>query len=1124
MMKDLLPKKYSYWILLLVCLFLEVWLSLATAQISEDQVKFFETKIRPILAKHCYQCHGNKPDKVEKELVLTTAHGIRHGGQSGSIIVAGKPDKSLLILAIRHSTPNLQMPADKLPPEVIRNFERWVEEGAFDPRNDTDYETQRLVESNKEYDFSQGRKHWAYQPLRKPELPEVNDGEWGRSPIDRFILSKLEEQSLKQMGPATKRKLIRRLTYNLIGLPPTEEEIDNFLADKSAQAYEKVVDRLLGSDRYGERWGRHWLDVVRYADSNGGDDNIGYPNAFRYRDYVIKSFNRDKPYDQFVKEQIAGDLLPDLTDDSTRFEALTGTGFWMLGSKVLDLKDQEEKTLNIIDEQLDVMGMAFIGQNIGCARCHDHKFDPIPTTDYYALAGILKSSVTMDENDERGHFMVQRPLANQSKLEAFEKAQEVITLAEKELSDIIVDANDQLRRQRIGNLAQYLLAADQSQGVSENISSNWKQIDPSVLDPDIVRRLSDWLRNSEGAEAPIFMVWNVFSEAFHAKNANSPAKLNQLSQSLRQRSKEDPGSVSAYTLRMLESGSPASLDELAARYQKLFLTLDELLKAHLDFYLLREELDSQRLAQEENTEIPENTKLSDPLKEQTKLTQQSCAIATKLDNIEIRLGASSGSGVLKNLKAVKDHLQEAIKAQQEAQEKLIDGKARESVELRRQAHDFLEQASQRIEKLPKKHDERIHNFVDKVRLEGISRLLLIGDDSPFILTQKAEEQRYSEDRRSQIAKLRKNIENLKAQAPSQPFWAVAIREAEEMVDLPVHLGGNHLTKVDTPTPRGFLRMTDHLVKPPRPPENQSGRLELADWLTDASHPLTARVMVNRIWQWHFGTGLVDTPNNFGIRGGQPSHPMLLDYLATRFIELDWSVKKLNREIVLSNTYQLSTEHHAGKAEKDTDNKMFWRMNQRRLEVEPIRDALLALGGNLDLTMGGRVSQYKPGRGDRDRFVFSEGATWFRLKEELYIAPRRSVYLPVIRNALFPMFSVFDYADASAPIGNRSSTVLATQALLMMNSSFVIEQAERFARELLKDSLISEDHRIETAFIRAYGRAPNRTEMTDAKRFLKAMREQASSQTSENDLVPIDEFAWSKFTHVMVSASEFIYID
>ena len=600
--------------------------------------------------------------------------------------------------------------------------------------------------------------------------------------------------------------------------------------------------------------------------------------------------------------------------------------------------------------------------------------------------------------------------------------------------------------------------------------------------------------------------------------------LDQLSQSLRQRSKEDPGSVSSYTLTMLEPGPPASLVELAARYQKLFLTLDELLKAHLDFYLLREELDSQRLAQEKNTEIPENTKLSDPLKEQTKLTQQSCAIATKLDNIEIRLGASSGSGVLKNLKAVKDHLQEAIKAQQEAQEKLLDGKARESVELRRQAHDFLEQASQRIQKLPKKHEERIHNFVDKVRLEGISRLLLIGDDSPFILTQKAEEQRYSEDRRSQIAKLRKNIENLKAQAPSQPSWAVAIREAEEMVDLPVHLGGNHLTKVDTPTPRGFLRMTDHLVKPPRPPENQSGRLELARWLTDASHPLTARVMVNRIWQWHFGTGLVDTPNNFGIRGGQPSHPMLLDYLATRFIELDWSVKKLNREIVLSNTYQLSTEHHAGKAEKDTDNKMFWRMKQRRLEVEPIRDALLALGGNLDLTMGGRVSQYKPGRGDRDRFVFSEGATWFRLKEELYIAPRRSVYLPVIRNALFPMFSVFDYADASAPIGNRSSTVLATQALLMMNSSFVIEQAERFARELLKDSLISEDHRIETAFIRAYGRAPNRTEMTDAKRFLKAMRQQASSQTSENDLVPIDEFAWSKFTHVMVSASEFIYID
>jgi len=350
----------------------------------------------------------------------------------------------------------------------------------------------------------------------------------------------------------------------------------------------------------------------------------------------------------------------------------------MLGSKVLDLKDQEQKTLNIIDEQLDVIGMAFIGQNIGCARCHDQKFDPIPTTDYYALAGILKSSVTMDENDERGHFMVQRPLANQSKLEAFEKAQEVITFAEKELSDIIVDANDQLRLQRIGNLAQYLLAADQSQRVSENISSNRKKIDPAVLDPDIVRRLSDWLQHSEGTEVPIFMVWNVFSETFHAKSADSPAKLNQLSQSLRQRSNEDPGSVSAYTLRMRDSGPPASLEELATRYQQLFLTLDELLKAHLDFYLLREELDSQCLAQEENTEIPDNAKLSDHLKEQTKLTEQSLAIAAKTDNIETRLGASSGSGVLKNLKAVKNRLQKAIKAQQEAQEKLISGGKREN--------------------------------------------------------------------------------------------------------------------------------------------------------------------------------------------------------------------------------------------------------------------------------------------------------------------------------------------------------------------------------------------------------------------------------------------------------------
>ena len=972
-------------------------------ELPSDDLEHFESKIRPVLAERCYQCHGANPERIQAGLALVDAAGLRAGGDSGAVVVPGSPDESLLIDVIRYDGPIKMPPDGRLPAAVVADFERWVARGAVDPRTTDAPVVAARSDSGAAYDFGPGREHWAFRPMARPEPPAVADPAWARNAIDRFILARMEAEGLAPVAPAGRRQLLRRVTFDLTGLPPTPDEIDAFLADERPDAWERVVERLLASPRYGERWGRHWLDVARYADSNGLDENIAHPNAFRYRDWVIDAFNADKPYDRFVQEQIAGDLMPAAGDDE-RFGNLAATGFLTLGAKVLAEQDVDKMVIDIVDEQVNVIGRAFLAEPIGCARCHDHKFDPIPTADYYAMAGILRSTQTMEDDRNVGRW-IERPLADEETVARYEAAQELVEEAREAVGELVDEQNDRLRRPRREALAGYLLAAEEAYpawGDDEASQERGREEIARVagregLEAAVVERwVRAFFRYREGPPVQgdgvnpsvVFQIWNAYAAA-------PPERYEEVTDELRALIASEKVLIAPLTRSLVRGPAPRSLDEVAWRYAGLFAVIEIAWDQHL-----------QRLGLEDEEE---------------------------LSPADFRL-------------------------------------PREQEELRRLVYD--------------------------------GRLCIL------CLDQEAEEALYPADAVAELARRRAVVDEREAASPPEPPYAMSVEEGE-IVDLPVHIRGSHLNLADTPQPRGFLRVTDHIVPSPPIPADASGRLELARWITHPEHPLTARVMANRIWHWHFGRGLVDTPSNFGATGSAPTHPELLDWLARRLVDGGWSVKALHREILLSSTYRLGAGYDEANAAVDPGNLLHWRMNRRRLEVEPIRDSLLQLAGTLDLTMGGRVDEYNQ-RG----YVFSEGNTFGRF--DFYGAPRRSVYMPVVRNAIYEIFAGFDFGNASDSVGARPVTVVPSQALLMMNSAFVEEQAGEFAGRLLAMPL-SDAARVERAFLEAYGRPAAEVETDESLAFLAAMRESAPDGDAER-------FAWTRLCHVILGASEFIYVD
>jgi mono/diheme cytochrome c family protein len=787
----------------------------AAAEYSAAQLQFFESRIRPLLAQNCYKCHSQQAEKVKARLWLDSRDGILKGGETGPAIVPGDPENSLLIKAVRYNDPDLQMPPQgkKLSDQQIDDLVAWVKMGAPDPRTST----------GPQKGWTDPKKHWAWQPLTKPALPQVHDTAWVKTPIDQFVLAKLEEKGLNPSPPADKRTLIRRATFDLIGLPPTPEEVDAFVRDDSPGAFAKVVDRLLASPHYGERWGRHWLDVARYSDTKGQvrrqREDPNYPYAWTYRDYVIRSFNEDKPYNLFVLEQLAADKLPATTQNPTNLAAL---GFLTVGDRFMGMPN------DIINDRIDVVTKGFLALTVTCARCHDHKFDPIPTQDYYSLRGIFVSCA-----------------------------------------------------------------------------------EPSI-DPVI--------------------------------------------------SKITPGPEyhSYYTNRM---ELQREKEELEARFKEL---------------------------------------------------------RGKRDPAKVR-------------------------------------------ELQR---DFR------------------RNTTQTARLEMTH--------------------------------------------PAAPARAMVLVDLPNPHDSPVFIRGDAGNK-GTIVPRRFLEV---LSGPTRPLfRNGSGRLELAQAIVAKNDPLPARVIINRIWQHHFGDGFVTTPDDFGTMSEPPSDPELLDYLASRFIEEGWHMKNIHRLILLSSVYQESSVNNPRYAQVDPNNRLLWRANIRRLEYEPLRDSLLAIGGALDSTMYGRPVDLEKPNG----------------------ANRRTIYGLVDRSDVSDVLVNFDFANPDLPSGRRHETTVPQQALFLMNSPLVIEQAKRLVARTDFRACLDDTARVRFLYDRIYQRPPRPEEIklgldfvrraTDPERVGSASgavqpivnsgpggvdkpaeRKQGRKGPAREPKVRAPLTPWEEYTHALLQANEASFVN
>ncbi len=752
----------------------------ATGAVTPKQRVFFENKIRPVLVQHCYECHTPDAKKIGGKLLLDSRANLLKGGESGSPIVAGNPGQSLLIQSL-HWSGDLEMPPKApLPPQVIADFEAWIAMGAPDPR--TGAATALGGISYEEGDL------WALQPIIAPALPAVAARDWPRGPVDRFVLAGLEKRGLEPVADAAPEALVRRLYYDLIGLPPSLREVRSFVADhqaRGAAAVGRWVDDLLASPAFGERWGRHWLDVARYAESNGNDGlsrNPTFPHAWRYRDYVINAFNEDTPYDRFLTEQIAGDLLPAESPEQ-RDRGLIATGFLAMTAKPAKAMNNNF-AMDVVADQIDLIGSGIMGLSVACARCHDHKFDPVPTRDYYALAGIFTSSETM------------WGVAANEKLTAPPTDLHVLTAAPKAAPP-----------------------------------KGWKE-----------------------------------------------------------------------TVLVLESNT--------------------------------------------------------------------------------------------------------------------------------------------------------------------------GKPKPVP----------------------------KPKWPAGTPLAMGVRDVKKPANAKINIKGD-AKKLGEQVPRGFVSAcrsgTDITIDP-----KQSGRLQLAEWLTAADHPLTSRVMVNRVWQRLFGRGIVATPNDFGVYGDRPSHPELVDHLASRFMTEGWSVKRLIRMIVLSRTYQLASHSTPELAQTDPENIWLARHSRRRLDAEALRDGMLSVSGALNPSfMEGSIIRH------RDILV--------NLAGNLHQPSRhRSVYLCYLRSSPPPELAAFDLPDFVTPVAQRETSVRPGHALFLLNNPFVVEQANRLAGILQETASRKPEERIKLAYQRALTRNPRPEELTGAMELVRATASDTGSESK----------AWSSLCQALLASSEFRYIE
>lgn len=898
--------------------------SLGAASSSPDDaagIEFFEQKIRPVLVDACFNCHSHQSEKVKGGLLLDTRDGLLKGGDSGAAVIPGNIEKSLLLSAVRYTNEDLKMPpppkGKKLPAEQVANLEKWVAMGApfpaaAAPQTSGGGITQRA------------QTHWAFRPILAPAPPPVKNERWISTPVDAFILSKLEQLRLQPNPMADRRTLIRRATFDLTGLPPAAADVQAFVEDRSEDAFAKVIDRLLASPAYGEKWGRHWLDVARYADTKGYvfEEERRYPFAYTYRDYVIRALNEDLPYDQFLVQQIAADLL-DLGEDKRPLAAL---GFLTLGRRFLN------NTADIIDDRIDVVTRGTMALTVTCARCHDHKYDPIPTRDYYSLYGVFASS--FEPKDPPVLTSTEFPPKYPEYVKEREKrTAEVKQYRQEKEREFLGKAREQT--------GEYLLAVFELQSDTDREKRD-SLIRKRKLDPGLAERWDKYLKEQSWTNHPIFAPWAWIKES--EGNEGGPANTNALDAFFQTAS----SNANPIILAELKRSPPDSRRKLADAYNQIF---------------------SNVVRQVRQTNSPPPT------------------------------GDQEGPG---------------------------PGRV-ESPDSHPPGFAALEQ-------------------------------VLFADGSPYNLASGQIERLFDIPARQKVRALQRRVDELDATHPGTPPRGMVLRENSSPYNPRVFVRGNP-NNPGAEVPRQFLEAIAGEQR--RPFSNGSGRLELARAIASDDNPLTARVIVNRIWLHHFGKGLVRTPSDFGLRSEPPTHPELLDYLAASLIQGGWSLKKLHRLIMLSSVYQESSEDNPRYAQIDPANQYLWKWNRHRLEFEELRDALLAVSGSLDGTAGGRPV-------------------------EITAPPysnRRTVYGFIERQNLPGVFRTFDFASPDTTSPQRFYTTVPQQALYLMNSPFLIEQARKLVSRAKSVRGATPDDTIKFLYRAVYQRPPRPDEFKMAVEFI-----------------------------------------
>ena len=1036
-------------------------LSVAQPDPTPQQIEFFENKIRPVLAEHCYQCHSADSKKLKGELLLDSRPGWMAGGESGAVIVPGHPGESLIISALRYEKFEMP-PKKKLDEEVIGNFIEWIEMGAPDPRTEIALPTTGT--KTEVFDLAARKQIWSLQPVTTPELPAVEQEGWPRADHDHFVLAELEKRGWRPAEPASRQSWLRRVTFDLTGLPPKPAEMEAFLADTSPGAHERVVDRLLASPHFGEQWARHWMDLVRYAETKAFEADYPMPAVYHYRDYLIRAFNADLPYDQLLREAVAGDLIEPRLDPGTGInESVIGPGYLYLTDGQHGPPDIHADEARIFDDMIDVLGKAFLSQTIACTRCHDHKFDAITAADYYSLYGIIGSSrIDYANINPPGRQEQLREQLHRQKAEVRTALASVLEADMKTVREDLLAARSgtakspQQRRwatalekksnPEIKALAKLLEAADTNE--------------PDKLLAPLSPKTGDMPETIGGISRESFGEWKVSGRSF--EDAPRPSGDFVIPES---------GDQAVVTF----TGNRAAAGHLASRFAGSIKSPDFTISgdsvtvrvkgknARVSLYVRHYELVGRGPTTGGTTKVINSDTWVDH-RFNTKLWHGERAYIEVLQN-----------GGQMNFKFSIDGHQEG-------------------------SYAVLDRASNNGP-LPALRDTGSAWAIDQadrdhlldhvtVRIRGLAPAWRTGRLTPaqgdlLEALHEAGVFDFSIGRSEELKRSVEAIRKLQQDVPA-PTYVRSLADGPGF-DEPIYIRGSHKNISQSATPRHFLDGIDG--KPFAAPG--SGRLQWAAALTSEENPLTARVMVNRIWHHLFGRGIVASVDDFGHMGDRPTHPEMLDHLAGQFVDDGWSIKTMIRRLVLSSTYRMSSRGHPDAIAGDPDNHYLQRMPVRRLQAEAIRDTILAVSGQLDPKLHGPS-------------IGGDGGN------------RRSVYIQLKRRYMPEFLMTFDLPNSTETFGRRNITASPTQSLAMMNSPFVWKAADHWAKAVMGAKPATFAERVDLVHQQAFGRPASERDLAWARTFLEdhKLDEEAGAKHRE---------VWRQLCHTMLNRKELIYL-